>query len=214
MKMLLFLIGGLYLSSAVLAEGRELDSIVTTSVATDGKSKTTFISDPSNQISTQVKQVYEDGRFQNTEKIETISDFNMTTTISYAFVDSRWMPMSKVIVEHTENGSEMSESVYTAGSDGHWMLLSHTSLTDLSQDNEMWNDVVFDANGNEVMVARYIWSDSNKVRGVGKKVCEYSESGLCEKQVNFEWVDDKWMEVSVSDYYYRDCDLAGNMMAE
>ena len=106
MKMLLFLIGGLYLSSAVLAEGRELDSIVTTSVATDGKSKTTFISDPSNQISTQVKQVYEDGRFQNTEKIETISDFNMTTTISYAFVDSRWMPMSKVIVEHTENGSE------------------------------------------------------------------------------------------------------------
>lgn len=39
MKMLLFLIGGLYLSSAVLAEGRELDSIVTTSVATDGKSK-------------------------------------------------------------------------------------------------------------------------------------------------------------------------------
>ena len=94
------------------------------------------------------------------------------------------------------------------------MLLSHTSLTDLSQDNEMWNDVVFDANGNEVMVARYIWSDSNKVRGVGKKVCEYSESGLCEKQVNFEWVDDKWMEVSVSDYYYRDRDLAGNMMAE
>ncbi|MCQ2200594.1 MAG: hypothetical protein MJZ27_00750 [Bacteroidales bacterium] len=120
------------------------------------------------------------------------------TLVNYKSVNGDWVRVSKSVCTYDDENL-ISESTYQP-KDGEWLLTSSVSYADLSND-ETFEDILFDKDGNLIMSAQY--QDNNGIiSGLTKEEYVY-DGGLnpC-KKIGYAWSGSEWQKTEEQSLQY------------
>lgn len=124
-------------------------------------------------------------------KIETI----------YNSRNGKWVAVEKHISSY--NNNSLIETVsYTLADNNQWIESGKESFEDLSYDDGMVHDMVFDKNGNLIMSATYKWDEETMANGVSKSEFVYDNNGMPCRHISYNWEDNSWQKSEIADYIY------------
>lgn len=115
---------------------------------------------------------------------------NKSEAVTYKKVDGAWAATSKVVTV-TANGMPVSLAYFSSTPRGEWNEVAEQKADDLSCD-EVVDDLVFDANGNLVMKATYLYNEDGKV-GLDKEEYGY-EANSQKTRVQYAWNGNSWIK--------------------
>lgn len=120
------------------------------------------------------------------------------TLVNYKSANGEWVRVSKRVCLYDDENL-IAESTYKP-KDGEWSLTSSVSYADLSA-NDMYEDMLFDKDGNLIMSAHY--QDNNGViSGLTKEEFVY-DGGLnpC-KRIEYAWSGSEWQKTEEQSLQY------------
>lgn len=142
-----------------------------------------------------------DNKWIESELSEKFYDESSTTTIISAFVNGNWEKREKIIEDYY-NGQVQGKTIYKPLND-EWKFESKVNLTDdLSKDNGIFHDIVFDMYGNLIMDATYMWNDKNNI-GLNKEEYIYDENEKMIQKISYVWQNNQWQKNLVADLLYQ-----------
>lgn len=116
-------------------------------------------------------------------------------SIDYLMSNCEWTPQRREVAESV-CGIELGKRLYQMGADGAWQLTAQRSSDDLSLDDGLVDDVVFDTQGRVVMKATYAWDATSKV---GLQKTEYNyEGGRTKEVTSYVWSGADWRKDAIS----------------
>lgn len=124
---------------------------------------------------------------------------NKVETTTYDKVNGTWVPVSR-LVSVSVNGVDATKTYYEADAAGHWSIAANFDEADLSNDDVV-DDLVFDANGNIVMQATYVYNGDKRV-GLQKEEYEY-EGNSQVRRTSYSWGADQWRKDLSSKLIYQ-----------
>ncbi|MDO4462101.1 MAG: hypothetical protein Q4C30_06355 [Bacteroidia bacterium] len=120
------------------------------------------------------------------------------TLVNYKSTDGDWVRVSKRVCLYDDE-SLISESTYQP-KDGEWMLTSSVSYTDLSND-DMYEDMLFDKDGNLIMTAHYQDNDG-VISGLTKEEYVYDGGQNPCKRIEYAWSGSDWQKTEEQSLQY------------
>lgn len=122
-------------------------------------------------------------------------------TATYVKNEGEWVATARMTYENVE-GTLALTKVERMGADGQWSTQAEIDLADLSDDEGMMNDMVFDASGNLIMNATYVYDEQGR-RGIQKEEYDYEQDRL-KRRVSYEWGEEgDWQKQLVSNLMAR-----------
>ncbi len=120
------------------------------------------------------------------------------TLVNYKSTNGEWVRVSKRVCLYDDENL-ISESTYQP-QDGEWLLTSSVSYTDLSND-DMYEDMLFDKDGNLIMTAHY--QDKNGViSGLTKEEFVYDGGVNPCKRIEYAWSGSEWQKTEEQSLQY------------
>lgn len=150
--------------------------------------KTTITRDSRGRIISELTVAINGKEWQETSMRQLSYYDNKNEAVTYKKVDGSWMATSKVVTE-TSNGVPVSLSYFVSSPSGRWVEVAEQKADDLSS-NDVVDDVVFDADGNLVMKATYVYKDGERL-GIQKEEYGY-EDNTQKTRVFYAWNGDRW----------------------
>lgn len=158
--------------------------------------RTTITRDSQGRVVSEVTVAINGKEWQETAMKQLSYYDNKTEAVTYKKVDGVWIPTSKLVTE-TEDGMPVSYAYFTSAPNGSWIELAQQQADDLSS-SDVLDDVVFDANGNVVMKATYVYHNGERT-GIEKE--EYAYEGNTPKsRVSYAWSGNGWNKSLFSEY--------------
>ncbi len=150
--------------------------------------KTILTHDSEGRITSELTIAINGKEWQETSMKQLSYYDNKVEAVTYNKVNGAWTAASKVVTESV-NGEPANSTYFEADPSGKWVAVAEQKGDDLS-DDEVVDDMVFDAEGNLVMKATYVYKGDNKV-GISKE--EYGYEGSTQKsRVSYAWVGNAW----------------------
>lgn len=117
-------------------------------------------------------------------------------TATYCKQDGQWVATTKTTFANV-GGTLTISRIEKMTPDGQWKTQAEIDLADLSDDNGLLNDIVFDENGNLIMNATYVY-DNGARQGLQKEEYQYNNDQISQT-VSYSWdPDGKWQKQMVS----------------
>ncbi len=122
----------------------------------------------------------------------------------------KWQEVSKIQTSYSGN---VAESISYEKNNGEWIATQRTvsqsscdsdhsyALDKIIVDDNTYNDMLFDANGNLIMLATYQWTDSQK-HGISKQEYEYNNQQPT-KISTYAWDGKDWNKQTVSNLVFK-----------
>lgn len=150
--------------------------------------KTILTRDAAGRVTSELTIAINGKEWQETSMKQLSYYDNKTEIVTYNKVDGSWSAASKV-VSAIVNGEPVSSTYYSATADGKWLAVAEQKEDDLSN-SDVVDDLVFDADGNLIMKATYLYKGDSKI-GLQKE--EYGYEGSTEKtRVFYAWGENHW----------------------
>lgn len=169
------------------------------SITTDESSlvgRTTITRDSQGRVVSELTVAINGKEWQETAMKQLSYYDNKIEAVTYKKVDGAWIPTTKLVTE-TDGGMPVSYAYFSSAANGNWVELAQQKVDDLSS-NDVVDDVVFDANGNIVMKATYVYHDGEKT-GIEKE--EYAYEGNTPKsRVSYAWSGSAWNKTLSAEY--------------
>lgn len=164
-------------------------------------SKTIVEKDAMDRVSIELTMVISGNRWvERSKKIYAYTPDCVIETM-YNSVSGEWVASTKKISTYYNNS--LIETVsYTLADGLNWIERRKESFDDLSCDDGLMHDMVFDKDGKLLMSATYKWAEDNVTLGVEKKEYVYDENGMANKHITYCWVGNTWEKTEVSDILY------------
>lgn len=150
--------------------------------------KTTITRDSRGRVISELTVAINGKEWQETSMKQLSYYDNKNEAVTYKKVDGAWMATSKVVTE-TSNGVPVCYSYFVSSPSGRWVEVAEQKADDLSS-NDVVDDVVFDAEGNLVMKATYVYKDGERL-GLQKEEYGY-EDNTQKTRVFYAWNGDSW----------------------
>ena len=163
--------------------------------------KTIVETDVEGKVTSELTMVIEGNRWVEKSKKEISYAQGCKTEVTYAFEDTKWIEVAKVVKSYSGEESLSNEVCY-AMTDRVWVEKENKSYTDLSKDNGVLEDTVYDKDGNLIMSATYKWEDEEKEAGIEKTEYVYDAEGSLCRVVSYTWNGKSWNKEQVADMLY------------
>lgn len=163
--------------------------------------KTIVETDVEGKVTSELTMVIEGNRWVEKSKKEISYAHGCKTEVTYAFEDMKWVEVAKVVKSYSGEESLSNEVCY-AMTDRVWVEKENKSYTDLSKDNGVLEDTVYDKDGNLIMSATYKWEDEEKETGIEKTEYVYDAEGSLCRVVSYTWNGKSWNKEQVADMLY------------
>lgn len=163
--------------------------------------KTIVETDDEGRPSVEMTMVISGNRWvERSKKLYAYSN-NCTIETLYNCYNGDWVAEEKIISSYNNNSLIKTVS-YSLADNETWVESSKESFDDLSYDDGMMHDLVFDKDGNLIMSAVYKWDDDSVETGVEKVEYVYDNNGIPMRHISYCWVGDTWQKTEVSDFLY------------
>lgn len=159
--------------------------------------KTTVTRDAYGRVVSELTVAFDGNEWRETTMRKLSYYDGQNEAVSYEKVDGLWVATSKVVTE-TLNGQPVSFTYYVASPNGSkWDRVAKQMANDLSS-SDVLDDYVFDADGNLVMKATYVYRDGEKL-GISKEEFSYQDNTPTSR-VSYAWNGDSWDKALSSDF--------------
>jgi hypothetical protein len=163
--------------------------------------KTIVETDAEGNVTSELTMVISGNRWVEKSKKEISYAQGCRTELNFDYVNGIWVEVSKVVKMYGEYETLNNEVCY-AMSNKEWIEKGNKTYTDLSLDNGLLEDLVFDKDGNLIMSATYEWNDNAKNKGVNKVEYVYDGNGMPCRMISYAWDGESWSKEQVSDILY------------
>ena len=159
--------------------------------------RTTVTRDSQGRVISELTVTIDGNEWRETSMKKLSYNDNKTEAVSYEKVDGSWVATSKVVTE-TAEGVAVSNTYYVASANGSkWEQVGRQMANDLSS-SDVLDDYVFDADGNLVMKATYVYHDGQKL-GIEKEEYSYTDNAPATR-VSYAWNGDSWGRALAAEY--------------
>ena len=131
-------------------------------------------------------------QWEETMMKQTTYEGDSVKTATFSKQDGQWVATTMSTYTNVE-GTLILARIEYAAPNGKWATQAELNTDDLSEDNGLLNDIVFDANGTLVMNATYIYDNGNR-KGLQKEEYQYSDNKISQT-VSYTWEEDgEWQK--------------------
>ena len=126
---------------------------------------------------------------------------NSVTSATYIKENGNWVATTKFTYDNVD-GTLALTKIEQMTPDGNWATQAEIDLADLSEDDGMMNDMVFDADGNLVMNATYLYKGDNRT-GIQKEEYTYEGSQM-KRTTSYSWGENgNWQKQIVTNMFVK-----------
>ncbi|MBP5365262.1 MAG: hypothetical protein J6Y82_05000 [Bacteroidales bacterium] len=164
--------------------------------------RTIVHTNPDNLITSKITMTLQNDKWIESTKVEYNYNGNQIEEIRFESHNGNWEKTKKIVRELNDAKALISKTTYTYNQSNTWETDTEEQFTDLSLDNNLLHDMVFDKNGNLIMDATYNWSEGLS-NGITKEEYTYEKDGKPNQTISYVWSSNEWVKDEVSDMLYE-----------
>lgn len=164
--------------------------------------RTIVHTNPDNMISSKITMTLKNDKWVESSKVEYNYNGNQIEEICFENRNGNWEKTKKIVRELNDTKALISKTTYTYNQSNTWETDTEEQFTDLSLDDNLVHDIVFDKDGNLIMDATYKW-DEGSSNGISKEEYTYEKDGKPHQKISYVWSSNEWVKDEVSDMLYE-----------